>query len=120
MTKSGFTLVEILIVVAIIVLLGAIAIPQFIKARDATQQAACIKNLELIESAKEKAALAEHWDATAPVVTTIVDQYIKEMGKPIPQCPACKGPSYTYGKMNERPVCNYNGGMTHKLPVIAP
>ena len=55
--KSGFTLVEIMIVVAIIGLLAAIAIPNFVKARTTAQQKACINNLRQIDGAKEQWAL---------------------------------------------------------------
>jgi len=54
---KGFTLVEIMIVVAIIGLLAAIAIPSFIKARTESQKNACINNLRQVESAKEQWAL---------------------------------------------------------------
>ena len=46
--NQGFTLVEIMIVVAIIGLLAAIAIPNFVKARTTSQQNACINNLRLV------------------------------------------------------------------------
>ena len=52
--KKGFTLVEIMIVVAIIGLLAAIAIPSFMKARTSSQKNACINNLRQIESAKDQ------------------------------------------------------------------
>lgn len=55
--KKGFTLVEIMIVVAIIGLLAAIAIPSFMRARTTSQANACINNLRQIEAAKDQYAL---------------------------------------------------------------
>ena len=54
---GGFTIVELMIVVAVISILLAIAIPSFVKTRDTSQLTAVYNNLRIIESAKDQWAL---------------------------------------------------------------
>ena len=110
-TKAGFTLVEIMIVVAIIGLLAAIAIPNFVKARTASQKSACIANLKQIEAAKEQWAMDTRAASTAtPAASDLygTTAYVKNT----PVCPS--GGTYTIGNLATRPTCN--GDTTHVLP----
>jgi len=75
--NAGFTLVEIMIVVAIIGLLAAIAIPNFIKARTTSQSNACINNLRQIDAATQQFALEQNKLPTyGPVLTTDIQPYL--------------------------------------------
>src|SRR6266576_2408700 len=100
--NSGFTLVEIMIVVAIIALLAAIAIPNFVKARTSSQKTACIANLKQIEGAKATWAMEMKKTSSAtPVPTEIYGAtlYIREE----PGCPA--GGTYAILAVDTKPTC---------------
>jgi prepilin-type N-terminal cleavage/methylation domain-containing protein len=104
--KSGFTLVEIMIVVAIIGLLAAIAIPNFVKARTTAQANACINNLRQVDGAKEQWALENKKTSNdTPQDTDLfgTDKYIKAK----PGCPA--NGSYTLSAVGTKPTCNIDG-----------
>ncbi len=88
--RAGFTLVEIMIVVAIIGLLAAIAIPSFMRARSKSQATACINNLRQIDYAVQQFSL-ETGKKTGDVLNfpSDVTPYIKmDASWQIPTCPA--------------------------------
>src|SRR5687768_17088953 len=75
--NRGFTLVEIMIVVAIIGLLASIAIPSFTKAKSKAQLSACVRNLQQIDGAKTQWALEKKRTAGAPIVESEVNDYLR-------------------------------------------
>jgi prepilin-type N-terminal cleavage/methylation domain-containing protein len=114
--KSGFTLVEIMIVVAIIGLLAAIAIPNFVKARTTAQKNACINNLRQIDGAKEQWALEQKKGENAACEATDIQDYIK--GNKLPSCPA-GSTAYNVGALGVNPTCAVVPA-THYLGDVAP
>ena len=107
--KKGFTLVEIMIVVAIIGIIIAIAVPAFLRARENSRGRACQENLTKIDGSKEQYALEfKLANGAAVTVAQLLDPNGSGAGtgylKREPICPG--GGSYTINNVGTDPTCN--------------
>lgn len=110
--RRAFTLIEIMIVVLIIGILLAIAVPNFVRARESSRAKACVSNLKQIDSAKEQWAMdnkkpagdstLKDTDISTLAGSKLVgpDGYIKS----VPTCEAAG--TYTVGPIGTNPECS--------------
>lgn len=112
--RSGFTLVEIMIVVAIIGLLASIAIPNFVQTRKVANKNVCISNLQQIEGAIQRWSLDMHKDEGQLVVYSDIQSYLKH-AVVCPSGGTSFANSYTITTVDAPPSCQKQPA-THLLP----
>ncbi len=108
--KSGFTLVEIMIVVMIIGLLAAIALPSFQRARTTAQKNACIENLRQINGAVQQYLIEERQN-TVPALSAVTVYFQTGV---LPICPAASTDYAAPATPEDLPTCT-SGIATHTL-----
>lgn len=111
-SQKGFTLIEIMIVVLIIGILLAIAVPNFMQARKSSREKACVANLKQIDAAKEQWAMEKGKKDGDALVDAEVLAYIK--GGAYPVCPS--GGAITNGAVGADVSCATHGTTTNHHP----
>ena len=103
---KGFTLVEIMIVVAIIGLLAAIAVPNFVQARTQARTNTCVNNLRFIQAAKDQYAIENNQADTVVPTAANISVYFKasQLSGGLPKEP--QSGTYSILAVNVAPTCS--------------
>jgi general secretion pathway protein G len=110
---KGFTLVEIMIVVAIVGLLSTMAIPSFVRARAESREKTCVNALRQIDGAKDLYALEAGLSDNAPCDMPAIQDYLKA----VPQCPV-NDTDYIVNAIGTTPECDSSSKNEHNAAYV--
>jgi hypothetical protein len=108
-SSQGYASTALLAPVAMVGMLSAIAIPNFVKARATSQENACINNLRQLDAAKNEWALENNKKSTDVPTKADLLPYLRSW----PACPA--GGTYVIGAVGDKPTCSL-ANLGHELP----
>lgn len=112
--QAGFSVMELMVVILISCILLTVAVPNFVKARDLSNQRTCIAQLEQIDAAKRQYALDQKKSDTDTILMSDIagpDKYVRGVVTG-PTCPA--DGVYSLGNVATSPTCSLGG--YHALP----
>ncbi len=105
-----------LVGVIVVLLLAAVVLPAFVRARNTSASNACVNHLRQIAGAKETWAIENHKMTNDPVSRNDIKPYLSH--EEVPKCP--DGGTYIIGRVGEPPRCSlapaFVGGKQHELP----
>jgi prepilin-type N-terminal cleavage/methylation domain-containing protein len=100
--RRGFTLIEMVIVVLVITVLIAIAIPSYQTARESARKRSCLANLRSIFEAKEHYAAEKRLSAGDDIS---LGDLVPDFMRTIPTCPS--GGQYSLDSIGQYPKCSH-------------
>jgi prepilin-type N-terminal cleavage/methylation domain-containing protein len=113
--RGGFTLVEIMIVVAIVGLLSAMAVPSFVRARESSREKTCVNALRQIDGAKDQYALEAGLMTGAPCDMNDISVFLRNE----PLCPVGDTP-YLVNDIGTTPECDSAAKADHNAVYQSP